>query len=166
MLVHCHAGKSRSVSLVLAWLMTRRRWPLNRALDFLRRMRPEAEPNAGYLAALLRLEEELFGRQTVKVGGCGGVCRGVPAWVRVQLGWRELERQVQGGDGRLVGAIVWGLPLACRALGGGAPLRAERPCPPADWVGLARVAPSSADEEDQARAARVPRVRREGGPQC
>lgn len=68
-LVHCHAGKSRSCSLVLAWLMTRRRWPLNRAMEFLRRARPEAEPNAGYLAALLRLEEGLFGRQTVKVGG-------------------------------------------------------------------------------------------------
>ncbi|KAL4432560.1 hypothetical protein ABPG77_000497 [Micractinium sp. CCAP 211/92] len=66
-LVHCHAGKSRSCSLVLAWLMTRRRWPLNRAMDFLRRMRPEAAPNAGYLAALLRLEEGLFGRQTVKM---------------------------------------------------------------------------------------------------
>jgi hypothetical protein len=47
--------------------MMRRSWPLNRALDFLRRMRPEAQPNAGYLAALLKLEEELFGRQTVKV---------------------------------------------------------------------------------------------------
>ncbi|KAL4436854.1 hypothetical protein ABPG75_003993 [Micractinium tetrahymenae] len=66
-LVHCHAGKSRSCSLVLAWLMTRRRWPLNRATEFLRRMRPEAAPNAGYLAALLRLEEGLFGRQTVKM---------------------------------------------------------------------------------------------------
>jgi hypothetical protein len=53
--------------------MTRWRWPLNRALEFLQRMRPEAAPNAGYLAALLRLEEELFGRQTVKVklGGIG-----------------------------------------------------------------------------------------------
>lgn len=49
--------------------MTRRRWPLNRAMQFLHRMRPEAAPNAGYLAALLRLEEGLFGRQTVKVGG-------------------------------------------------------------------------------------------------
>ena len=74
MLVHCHAGRSRSCSLVLAWLMTRRRWPLNRALAFLQRMRPEAAPNAGYLAALLSLEEELFGRQTVKVRLSGIWC--------------------------------------------------------------------------------------------
>ncbi|KAI3425893.1 hypothetical protein D9Q98_007866 [Chlorella vulgaris] len=67
LLVHCHAGKSRSCSLVLAWLMTRRRWPLNRAMQFLQKARPEAAPNAGYLAALLWLEEELFGRQTVKM---------------------------------------------------------------------------------------------------
>jgi hypothetical protein len=49
--------------------MQRRSWPLDRALAFLQRARPEAAPNAGYLKALLGLEEELFGRQTVKVGG-------------------------------------------------------------------------------------------------
>jgi atypical dual specificity phosphatase len=66
-LVHCHAGRSRSCSLVLAWLMTRRRWMLRRALLFLQEARPQAAPNAGYMACLLVLEEELFGRQTVKV---------------------------------------------------------------------------------------------------
>lgn len=58
--------------------------------QFLQRARPEAAPNAGYLAALLRLEEGLFGRQTVKVGvgmkGCAG------------LGW-----QGRGFAGRMVG---------------------------------------------------------------
>lgn len=34
----------RTAHQVLAWLMTRRRWPLNRAMEFLRRVRPEAEP--------------------------------------------------------------------------------------------------------------------------
>lgn len=66
-LVHCHAGQSRSCTLVLAWLMMRRQWTLRRALDFLQRQRPQAAPNAGYMAALVRLEEELFGAQTVKV---------------------------------------------------------------------------------------------------
>lgn len=89
---------------VLSWLMTRRRWDLNRALQFLRRARPEAEPNAGYLAALLRLEEELFGRQTVKVGASrpfadlwpqpvipllwpGLLSRDCPGW-EAAVGWR------------------------------------------------------------------------------
>jgi protein-tyrosine phosphatase len=65
-LVHCHAGRSRSCSLVLAWLMMRRRWTLRKALDFVQQERPQVAPNAGYLAALLSLEEKLFGRQTVK----------------------------------------------------------------------------------------------------
>jgi predicted protein tyrosine phosphatase len=66
-LVHCHAGRSRSCSLVLAWLMTRRRWPLRRALELLQERRPEAAPNAGYMQQLAELEGELFGTQTVKV---------------------------------------------------------------------------------------------------
>ena len=55
--------------------MTRRRWSLRRALELLHRHRPEAAPNAGYMAALTSLEQELFGEQTVKVRegqGLGG----------------------------------------------------------------------------------------------
>jgi predicted protein tyrosine phosphatase len=66
-LVHCHAGRSRSCSLVLAWLMTRRKWTLKQALEFLHDRRPQAAPNAGYLQQLSALEAELFGTQTVKV---------------------------------------------------------------------------------------------------
>jgi len=66
-LVHCHAGKSRSCSLVLAWLMTRRNWTLKQALEFLHDRRPQAAPNAGYLQQLSVLEAGLFGTQTVKV---------------------------------------------------------------------------------------------------
>jgi atypical dual specificity phosphatase len=66
-LVHCHAGRSRSCSLVLAWLMTRRNWTLKQALEFLHDHRPQAAPNAGYLQQLSALEAELFGTQTVKI---------------------------------------------------------------------------------------------------
>ena len=66
-LVHCHAGRSRSCSLVLAWLMTRRKWTLKKALEFLHERRPQAAPNAGYLQQLAALEAKLFGTQTVKV---------------------------------------------------------------------------------------------------
>ena len=47
--------------------MVNRRWTLKRALQWIQRYRPEAAPNAGYMAALARLEEDLFGEQTVKV---------------------------------------------------------------------------------------------------
>ncbi|KDD73181.1 hypothetical protein H632_c2452p0, partial [Helicosporidium sp. ATCC 50920] len=66
-LVHCHAGRSRSASLVLAWLMTRRRWTLARALRWVERVHHAVAPNAGYMLELLRLEEKLLGRRTVKV---------------------------------------------------------------------------------------------------
>ncbi len=46
--------------------MMTKNWTLKRALDLVTRHRPEAIPNAGYLAQLLQLEEELFGKQTVK----------------------------------------------------------------------------------------------------
>ena len=51
--------------------MVNRRWTLKRALQWIQRYRPEAAPNAGYMAALARLEEDLFGEQTVKVCKCG-----------------------------------------------------------------------------------------------
>lgn len=66
-LVHCHAGQSRSCCLVLSWLMTRRQWTLRRALTFLHEYRPQAALNAGYMEALSRLEERLFGTQTVRI---------------------------------------------------------------------------------------------------
>lgn len=60
--------------------MVNRRWTLRRALEWVQRHRPEAAPNAGYMAALLQLEEGLFGEQTVKVrrGGAGAAL-----WVAV-----------------------------------------------------------------------------------
>ena len=66
-LVHCHAGRSRSCSLVLAWLMMRQHWSLKEALNFLLEKRPQASPNPGYLEQLTALEAELFGKKTVKV---------------------------------------------------------------------------------------------------
>jgi hypothetical protein len=66
-LVHCHAGRSRSCSLLLAWLMQSHKWSLKKALEYLQTHRPEAAPNAGYMAALLMLEEQLHGKQTVKL---------------------------------------------------------------------------------------------------
>lgn len=136
-LVHCHAGRSRSCSLVLAWLMTRRRWPLKRALEFLQRMRPEAAPNAGYLAALLRLEEELFGRQTVKVRGVAGVCVCVcgGAWACVVVCsvafLRVTCRMCSAAQRRAGAAEGRGCELCACLPFDSSPTPACSPCPPA-----------------------------------
>ena len=60
-LVHCHAGKSRSASAVLAYLIWSRRYTFDQALDFLRTSRSLVNPNDGFRAQL-RLWETLGGR--------------------------------------------------------------------------------------------------------
>lgn len=58
-LVHCHAGISRSVSVVLLYLMVYEGLSLDNALAKVRRVRPWAGPNAGFMATLRSIEEEL-----------------------------------------------------------------------------------------------------------
>ena len=57
-LVHCAFGVSRSVSVCAAWLISRRRYQtVFLALQHIRRVRPEASPNMGFLAGLRALEQ-------------------------------------------------------------------------------------------------------------
>ena len=57
-LVHCAFGVSRSVSVCAAWLLSRHRCTsLAEALDCIRKVRPEASPNMGFLAGLRALEQ-------------------------------------------------------------------------------------------------------------
>jgi hypothetical protein len=58
-LVHCHAGVSRSATVVLLYLMVRYRWPLADAYGHLRRVRPQVRPNPGFLAHLVASEARL-----------------------------------------------------------------------------------------------------------
>ncbi|GIM08174.1 hypothetical protein Vretimale_12277 [Volvox reticuliferus] len=60
-LVHCSEGKSRSVTLVLAYLMRVRGWRLKAAFDHVKSRRPVACPNAGFMSKLLLYERDLFG---------------------------------------------------------------------------------------------------------
>eukprot|EP00928_Gymnodinium_smaydae_P080827 TRINITY_DN64448_c0_g1_i1.p1 TRINITY_DN64448_c0_g1~~TRINITY_DN64448_c0_g1_i1.p1 ORF type:complete len:732 (-),score=56.09 TRINITY_DN64448_c0_g1_i1:94-2289(-) len=60
-LVHCHEGRSRSVSLCLAYMVTRERRPLKDALTYVKAKRREAAPNAGFLRQLVQLEETTLG---------------------------------------------------------------------------------------------------------
>ncbi|GIL52360.1 hypothetical protein Vafri_8251, partial [Volvox africanus] len=60
-LVHCSEGKSRSVTLVLAYLMRVQGWTLKAAFDHVKSRRPVACPNAGFMSRLLLYERDLFG---------------------------------------------------------------------------------------------------------
>jgi atypical dual specificity phosphatase len=66
-LVHCMAGRSRSPTVVVAYLMKKRNMNLKAALGQVLRARPQAVPNAGFLEQLKEMEQELFGVVTVDV---------------------------------------------------------------------------------------------------
>eukprot|EP00929_Paragymnodinium_shiwhaense_P047146 TRINITY_DN23916_c0_g1_i1.p1 TRINITY_DN23916_c0_g1~~TRINITY_DN23916_c0_g1_i1.p1 ORF type:complete len:607 (-),score=145.87 TRINITY_DN23916_c0_g1_i1:249-2069(-) len=55
-LVHCASGVSRSVATCMAWLMSRRQWTLDEALERVQEVRPQAQPNFGFIQALRLLE--------------------------------------------------------------------------------------------------------------
>eukprot|EP00957_Ditylum_brightwellii_P207171 15351798-Ditylum_brightwellii.AAC.1 len=58
-IVACQHGMSRSVSLVLAYLMTHPKMTLLQALEHVRQCRPIASPNHGFMRQLLALEQTL-----------------------------------------------------------------------------------------------------------
>lgn len=60
-LVHCIAGRSRSASLVLAYLMHQRRMTLSEAFHMLKEKRPVALPNSGFWQQLEAEELKIFG---------------------------------------------------------------------------------------------------------
>ncbi len=57
-LIHCAKGSSRSVSVCAAWLLYSQKFStLEAALMRIRRVRPNANPNLGFLASLRALEQ-------------------------------------------------------------------------------------------------------------
>ena len=55
-LVHCMHGRSRSVSIVLAYLMVHADMTLEAAWTHVKRVRPQVRPNEGFMAQLRQLE--------------------------------------------------------------------------------------------------------------
>eukprot|EP00897_Mesotaenium_endlicherianum_P006525 jgi/Mesen1/5900/ME000003S06924 len=58
-LVHCMAGVSRSATVVVAYLMRTHGWPLQKALEHVKRCRPVVHPNEGFLRQLREFEKKL-----------------------------------------------------------------------------------------------------------
>ncbi|XP_050224100.1 dual specificity protein phosphatase PHS1 isoform X2 [Mercurialis annua] len=65
-LVHCFEGKSRSATLVLAYLMLRKNYTLSEAWNALRRVHRRAQPNDGFAKALLDLDKKLHGKVSME----------------------------------------------------------------------------------------------------
>ncbi|KAJ8619635.1 hypothetical protein MRB53_028164 [Persea americana] len=62
-LVHCFAGKSRSVTIIVAYLMKKHHMSLSQALDIVRSKRPQAAPNYGFMLRLQKFEKSLRGQR-------------------------------------------------------------------------------------------------------
>jgi protein-tyrosine phosphatase len=54
-LVHCSAGISRSVTIVIAYMVREKNMSVNDALAFIRTKRPRANPNCGFISQLTLL---------------------------------------------------------------------------------------------------------------
>ncbi|RLN21995.1 dual specificity protein phosphatase PHS1-like [Panicum miliaceum] len=61
-LVHCFEGKSRSATVVLAFLMLRMGFTLAKAWNLLKKVHRRAQPNDGFAKALLALDKKLHGK--------------------------------------------------------------------------------------------------------
>ncbi|CAL5337737.1 unnamed protein product [Camellia sinensis] len=63
-LVHCFVGRSRSVTIVVAYLMKKHNMSASEALDLVRSKRPMASPNSGFMLQLQNYEKSLRGSGT------------------------------------------------------------------------------------------------------
>lgn len=61
-MIHCAEGISRSVTLALAYLMRKEHISLSQAFEQMKQVRPEIEPNPGFLQELREFEFTLFGQ--------------------------------------------------------------------------------------------------------
>ncbi|EGN94885.1 hypothetical protein SERLA73DRAFT_187970, partial [Serpula lacrymans var. lacrymans S7.3] len=65
--VHCKAGKSRSVTAVIAYLIHANHWTLSRAYSFVTERRKGISPNIGFVSELMTFEEQELGGKSVGV---------------------------------------------------------------------------------------------------
>ncbi|KAK1433968.1 hypothetical protein QVD17_10886 [Tagetes erecta] len=65
-LVHCFEGRSRSATVVLAYLMMRKNYTLLKAWNSLRKVHRRAQPNDGFATVLLELDRKLHGKVSMQ----------------------------------------------------------------------------------------------------
>lgn len=65
-LVHCQKGRSRSVTIVLAYLIYMNGWSVAEAMKYVATRRPCAEPNIGFMEELRKLQESLTTEERTK----------------------------------------------------------------------------------------------------
>jgi protein phosphatase slingshot len=64
-LVHCFAGKSRSTTIMISYLIKYHKMTVNQALQTIREKRPVAQPNMGFLKQLRLYEKKILQESNV-----------------------------------------------------------------------------------------------------
>ena len=59
-LVHCHAGVSRSSTILIAYIMKYKEMKLDKVLELIRSKREKVNPNNGFIKQLKEYEKEIF----------------------------------------------------------------------------------------------------------
>ncbi len=59
-LVHCHAGMSRSSTIIIAYLIKSQKMNFDKALELLKTKREKVNPNAGFVEQLKNYEKEIL----------------------------------------------------------------------------------------------------------
>lgn len=65
-LVHCRGGRSRSATIVIAYLMRTNKWSLQQAYKFVQSKSPVVSPNLGFIGQLLNFESRIFSGEVEK----------------------------------------------------------------------------------------------------
>ena len=58
-LIHCHAGISRSSTILIAYIMKNKKMKLDKVLELLRTKREKVNPNSGFIEQLKEYEKEI-----------------------------------------------------------------------------------------------------------
>ncbi|KAK4478022.1 hypothetical protein RD792_017287 [Penstemon davidsonii] len=64
-LVHCFAGRSRSVTIIVAYLMFKNGMSLSEAMEHVKGKRPVVSPNSGFMLQLADYERYLRGNSFI-----------------------------------------------------------------------------------------------------
>ena len=67
MLVHCHAGVSRSATVCIAYLMYKNNFTLEKAFDHVRSRRGVISPNLNFMQQLQEFETDIFGAKSYEL---------------------------------------------------------------------------------------------------
>src|SRR5882762_5637677 len=112
--VHCKAGKSRSVTAVMAYLIHANHWTLSRAYTFVLERRKGISPNIGFVSELMNFEEQELGGKSVGVVKGDGDGHGERADGESNDS-RQGNYQVAAGSARRPGHMRESLPPAFTA---------------------------------------------------